>query len=312
MTAHGGSFDSPAMATVRPDHHAHAVLHCNANTVSVPHAATVFMALLGLEPRMHSVSTDSDATAMGLGPSTASTTSFLYDGRGPRAAPALELVEWVAPQTEPAAPDHLPAGFTALGLRVASLRTVRRRCRAAGQAVEECPDGLRVRGAVRPAFVFTGPDGIVVEVVEVPTSEAGVALSHERMRSTDLDRTAAWYCGIGWEVVARDAGGMSLALPEDPTFSLEFVLAPAAPGRPRAANVQGLYRVALAVDDVVAARRSLAASGAHPHVPEPVVIPMPDVPTGGFTVLFLADPDGSVVELVERPRDQVRRPAEPR
>jgi hypothetical protein len=35
---------------------------------------------------------------------------------------------------------------------------------------------------------------------------------------------------------------------------------------------------------------------------------MPDTPTGGFTVLFMADPDGSVVELVERPRSTVRRP----
>ncbi|MEX5636855.1 hypothetical protein [Parafrankia sp. FMc2] len=47
-------------------------------------------------------------------------------------------------------------------------------------------------------------------------------------------------------------------------------------------------------------------------MPEPLFIPMLDTPTGGFTVLFLADPDGAVVELVERPRSQVRRPTEPR
>jgi hypothetical protein len=47
-------------------------------------------------------------------------------------------------------------------------------------------------------------------------------------------------------------------------------------------------------------------------VPDPWFFAMPDVPTGGFTALFLADPDGVVVELVERPRSAVRRPTEPR
>jgi hypothetical protein len=46
-------------------------------------------------------------------------------------------------------------------------------------------------------------------------------------------------------------------------------------------------------------------------MPEPVHIPMPDTPTGGFTVLFLRDPDGVVVEFVHRPRSSVRRPTAP-
>jgi hypothetical protein len=39
---------------------------------------------------------------------------------------------------------------------------------------------------------------------------------------------------------------------------------------------------------------------------------MEDTPTGGFTVMFLTGPDGAVVELVSRPRSEVRRPLEPR
>jgi catechol 2,3-dioxygenase-like lactoylglutathione lyase family enzyme len=82
-------------------------------------------------------------------------------------------------------------------------------------------------------------------------------------------------------------------------------------GASRPANTQGLYRMALAVDDVRAAAGALAADGRCGKVPETVTIPMPDTPTGGFTVLFLADPDGAVVELAERPRSQVRRPSAP-
>jgi hypothetical protein len=51
------------------------------------------------------------------------------------------------------------------------------------------------------------------------------------------------------------------------------------------------------------------ADGRRGDVADPVEIPMPDTPTGGFTVLFLADPDGTVVELAERraPRSRGRR-----
>jgi catechol 2,3-dioxygenase-like lactoylglutathione lyase family enzyme len=136
------------------------------------------------------------------------------------------------------------------------------------------------------------------------------------MRCRDLEATIAWYGGIGWEVRARGAGAegptASLVLPEDPTFSLEFEQFGDLPaGAPRPANVQGLYRIAVAVDDVRAAHAALVAGKALGIVPEPVTFAMPDIPTGGFTVLFLTDPDGAVVELVERPRSTVRRPREP-
>jgi hypothetical protein len=80
----------------------------------------------------------------------------------------------------------------------------------------------------------------------------------------------------------------------------------------RRANTQGLYRMALAVEDVQAAHDAIVASGVVDDVPEPQFVPMPDTPTGGFTVMFLKGPDDAVVELVSRPRSAVRRPLEPR
>ncbi|WP_330255163.1 VOC family protein [Nocardia sp. NBC_00565] len=312
----GESVRSAAM----PADHAHAVLHCNINTLAVERATAFHMLLFGLEPRMRSVGTDDDSAVMGLGSSTASTTTFLFDQRGPRAAPAVELVGWSRPRTEPARPGMATCGFTALGYRVASLAVFRARLDATGYAATEVAEGVSVRGATRRAVRLTDVDGVVVEVVEI-ASAAGdpsraALVSHERMRCGDLEATIAWYRGIGWEVRARGEGAegptASLVLPEDPTFSLEFEQFPAVAGAPRPANVQGLYRIALAVDDVRAAHAALVAGKALGIVPEPVTFAMPDIPTGGFTVLFLTDPDGAVVELVERPRSTVLRPREPR
>jgi catechol 2,3-dioxygenase-like lactoylglutathione lyase family enzyme len=295
---------------------AHAVLHCNLNTANPDAMEAFYTGVFGLRIRMRSVDADGDATPMGLGSSTASETRFLYDRRGPRAAPALELVHWHRPATAPrpglsaeATRTGVETGFAALGLRVASLDTVAARLAAGGRDARTAQ--LTVRGTPRPALRTVDPDGVTVEVVEIPPAanhpDAGL-LSHERLRCRDLARSAEWYTAIGF--AARvDSGTASLVLPEDPTFSLELDEHADAVRANHPANTLGLYRVALAVDDVRAARTALAA--VRTDVPEPVFIPMPDVPTGGFTVLFLTDPDGAVVELVERPRSAVRRPAEP-
>jgi catechol 2,3-dioxygenase-like lactoylglutathione lyase family enzyme len=298
---------------------AHAVLHCNLNTVDLARAEAFYTSVFGLRPRMRSVSTDSDATAMGLGDSTASDTCFLYDRRGPRAAPALELVEWTRPATVPPA-GSTGTGFAAVGYRVPSLAAVSGRLAEAGRSATAArPGRVRLRGRLRPALRTTDPDGVQIEIVEIPPAPGdpdGGLFSHERLRCRDLGCTVEWYAGIGFALQPGEAAdgppSASLVLPEDPTFSLEFDEHPAlsGPRTARAANTQGLYRIALAVDDVRAAHAALSevATG----VPEPVFIPMPDTPTGGFTVLFLADPEGAVVELVERPRSSVRRPGAPR
>ncbi|HVV08174.1 VOC family protein [Amycolatopsis sp.] len=299
--------------------HAHSVMHCNLNTVDGARAAGFVMALFGLDPRMRSVSTDDDSTSMGMGKSTASVTTFCYDRRGPRAVPAVEFVDWRRPVTQPAEAGMRPSAFVALGYRVASLSRLEDRLTTLGLTGEPAAGGLRVRGAARPGLTITDPDGVTIEVVEIPpagTDPAGGLISHERVRCSDLARSLAWYGSIGWTERARgiDDGvpWASLVLPEDPTFSLELEeRAGSGDGAPRRANTQGLYRIALAVEDVREAHAALVRESGVP-VPEPLFIPMPDTPTGGFTVLFLADPDGAVVELVERPRSEVRRPLEPR
>ncbi len=288
--------------------HAHAAMHCNLNTVDLDAAETFYEVVAGRAPRFRSVGVDQDATMMGLGARTSSVTAFVWDERGPRAAPALELVRWSDPATR-AAGSHHRAGFTALGYRVPDLQRAVLSLAPLGPLVLE---DLTVRGRTLHGAVLTDPDGVRVEVVEVgvgSVADAGPALAYERLRVTDLDRSLDWYEGIGFAVGHRRQGTASIVLPEDPTFSLELEEHPDLAASPSRANQRGLYRIALAVEDVEVAAGALKALD--PGTPAPVFIPMEDTPTGGYTVLFLNDPDGTVVELVARPRSEVRRPLTP-
>jgi catechol 2,3-dioxygenase-like lactoylglutathione lyase family enzyme len=247
---------SPGQAVGAP-HHGHSVMHCNLNTVDPDRAAAFYMAVADVEPRMRHISTDGDSTFMGLGTVTASVTTFFYDRRGPRAAPALELVGWSSPPTEPAGPDAVPPVFTGVGYRVTDLRAARSRLVAVGAPVERVEGGVTVRGRSWPALRTRDLDGVPVELLEMPAAPGDPAIgafAHVRLRSSDLDRTVAWFGAIGWQVQGRgdgrDGSYVSLALAEDPTFSLEFTWAPAPPATavPRRANTQGLYRMALPVE----------------------------------------------------------------
>lgn len=292
--------------------HVHAALHCNVNAVDVE-ASAAFWNGFGFKRRMHQVTHDLDGTPMGLPNPSAADTWFMYDGRGPRAAPALETVQWTSPATIPAEPKNSnhslgTRGFRALGIRVSSL--------------DEWPGlaGLPrtriwVRGRWLDGVICDAPDG-PVEIVEIASDDpAGAAyLSHVRLASTDLVATAEWYAVIGWEAKQPlDGAGsgehLSLIVDEDPTFSMEFDHVPDAAPSDRTATSQGLFRVALAVEDVPGAIELMRSVGL--TAPDAGFISMPDTPTGGFSVVFLADPDGAVVELVSRARSEVRRPSEP-
>ncbi|KGN41985.1 VOC family protein [Knoellia aerolata] len=288
--------------------HAHAAMHCNLNTVNLDAAEAFYRVMAGRDPRFRSVGVDQDATMMGLAERTSSVTAFVWDQRGPRAAPALELVAWSDPPTVPADQEQR-AGFFAVGYRVQDLAAAGEDLATLGELTTE---DVRVRGRTHRAVVLTDPDGVRVEVIEVDGPEdaaKGPAMAYERLRVTDLQRSLAWYASIGFATVRTGGAVASLSLPEDPTFSLELSEQPDLMAAPDRANEQGLYRIALAVEDVEAAAAALR--GIDPRTPEPVFIPMEDTPTGGYTVLFLTDPDGTVVELVSRPRSEVRRPVTP-
>jgi catechol 2,3-dioxygenase-like lactoylglutathione lyase family enzyme len=69
-------------------------------------------------------------------------------------------------------------------------------------------------------------------------------------------------------------------------------------GRPRAMNALGLTHLSLRVDDLDATLRELAAAGA--TVLEDTRI---DVAPARTRAIFVTDPDGTLIELVQQPGD---------
>jgi catechol 2,3-dioxygenase-like lactoylglutathione lyase family enzyme len=241
-------------------------------------------------------------------------TTFLYDHRGPRVAGALEIVHWMEPATTGETyPVPTRPGLHALSYSVPS---VAEHVGAAGAEVEAELDGGLLRPTERATYV-RDPDGVLVELLEAaapaPAESRGIRLS-----CRDLDATVAWYGSIGFGVVeppttvtvaAAALGGdgpdvtvraARLALAEEPTFALTVVAHPDAEGTSWDEPYhRGLYRMALRVENMDAAaaelkRRAVVFEG-------PKWIPLPGTKIGGMSILFLRDPDGVMVEFVERP-----------
>jgi len=296
--------DEPAQVRV------HSLLHTNLNTVDVAAAASCYADVLGLSPGMKTARVAADGRALGVEGAPVTECWFLYDHRGPRAAPAIEILEWETPATvgaHPAEPYHI--GISSFGYAVPSLDKTRRRAEAHGLPWSEL-DGWPVRGWIGAAARMTDLDGVSVEVVERDVDAP--AFSHLRINCADLDASVAWYARLGFatEVAARsvDADGAvlsyaSLVTDGDPSFSLELTQWEDPKGTGLASSPayhRGLYRIALGVDDVHAAYDALGL-GSH-GLPAPEFVELPGTKLGGVVVLFMRDPDNVVVELVGRPR----------
>ncbi len=292
------------------------MLHCNLNVRSMVAAAPVYEQGLGLAVRMRTSSRGADGAAMGLPGPTDSDVWFLYDHRGGRRCPAVELVEWKSPATEGTAYDDLAAaGMQAIGFAVPSLADTSKRLLDTG--ARETSRSALADGRVMVGAEFLDADGVRIELVEDPSVPAPT-FRYVRMNCADLAATTGWYEAVGWQPTrspltvrwsdaTADVAIQPVALPADPAFALHLTTSPEA-GSPDAANRRahdqahhrGLYRMALAVDDL---RAAVAAARADGRVlpGEPAYMALPGTPLGGLWVSFFTDPDGVTVEFVERP-----------
>jgi len=280
-------------------------LHCNLNVRALASAVGVYEAL-GLRVKMRSRAEGQDATAMGLAGSTTSEAWFLYDARGGRGAPAVELVEWIAPKTSGEAYGHPgEVGMQALGLDVPDVSDAVRA--AAAQGARPRPGGPAGVGAV-----ILDADGVALELS--PAAVESPILRYARIVCANLERSAHWYGMLGFDPIgtentihwdhageAADVIEQRLSLAGPAPLELRLTTWPSRPpstAHSRASD-RGLFRMALAVPDVrvavEAARQSdtIDASDAS-------FIPLPGTPLGGLWVSFFKDPDGVMVEYVER------------
>lgn len=125
-----------------------------------------------------------------------------------------------------------------------------------------------------------------------------LGLHHVALIASDRDRALDFYVGaLGLVELARtwraERGSWKIDLALPGGGQIELFTFPGAPPRPSRPEAQGLRHLALAVADLGAWMRHLAARG---HPPEPVRTD----PLTGARFTFVADPDGLPVELVER------------
>jgi catechol 2,3-dioxygenase-like lactoylglutathione lyase family enzyme len=137
----------------------------------------------------------------------------------------------------------------------------------------------------------------------MPTGQA--RFDHVGISVADLEQARAWYCralGLAVEnefaVTGTDLRGIMLRHPGG--YRIELLHRPgSAPGiEPdsplAAAGTRGYGHFCLCVDDVDAEFGRLIAAGATARMP-----PSPS-PRAGARVAFLADPEGNLIELLDR------------
>jgi catechol 2,3-dioxygenase-like lactoylglutathione lyase family enzyme len=294
------------------------ICYCCADGISV---SQFFVDNFGMKATMSTPAEPSAGEILGLLGEVVTPATFVFDARGPRTSPAVEVQQWIDPPiVGTPVDDPIRAGIQALGLGVADLGASTARMVALGGTIV---------GSGTSAFgtewtTLRDPRGITLDLVEdvrLPATEA--RMRHLRITCTNLDASRRWYEGIGFEVVDKatisdasflDRGltsveceALRLRLPDEP---FEAVLVewrtPRSHGRHvEQANHAGLYRAALGVDDTRSAYEAMTAAG-WVFDRAPMTIELSGTPVPDMWICFVSDPDGVPFEFVGRPRSAFR------
>lgn len=273
----------------------------------------------GLKEVMRNPLHPSDGSLLGIEGEIVSGASFVYDWRGPRVSPSVEVQEWVSPKMidEPIA-DPTRVGMQAIGFAVDDIDEGIDRAVAEGAALVW--RGVSPWGA--PWATMSDPFGTRVDLVADAGAKGGAArMRHLRITVSDLDASMPWYEGMGFVEVDRHrldsseilgiadatADVVRLRLPDE---AFEVLLyswsSPGAHGRhPVPANTAGLYRTAVGVDDTRASYDEFRAAG-WKFEREPRQVELEGTAVPDMWICFLNDPDGVPFEFVQRPRAAFR------
>ena len=267
-----------------------------------------------------------DGDVLGLHGPVEARVCFVYDRRGPRTSPAIEVQAWVSPSAV-GTPHESPftVGVQSLGIAVGDLGAATTAATALGAHVVGAAAASELFGAA--TTTLRDPSGITFDLVQSSdTGTDGVdgesRIAHLRINCRDLGASVSWYEGLGFTVTRRKAdfaidaavlgdGGrasmVELVLPDEPMRLLLVHWLDSDPGGAHypVANHRGIYRAALGVDDTRVAVRALEASGVA-IVRQPELIELQGTPVPDMWIAFLADPNGVPIELVERPRNAFR------
>jgi catechol 2,3-dioxygenase-like lactoylglutathione lyase family enzyme len=273
----------------------------------------------GLKETMRNPLHPSDGSLLGIDGEIVSGAAFVYDWRGPRVSPSVEVQEWVSPKMidEPIA-DPTRVGMQALGFAVDDVDAAVDRAVAEGAAIVwrgESPWGT-------PWATVSDPFGTRVDLVADAGSKDGAArMRHLRITVSDLETSLPWYAGMGFTEVDRHrldgtdvlgtpnatADVIRLRLPDEAFEVLLYTwTTPTSHGRhPVPANTAGLYRTAVGVDDTRQSYDEFRAAG-WTFEREPRQVELEGTAVPDMWICFLDDPDGVPFEFVQRPRGAFR------
>lgn len=289
--------------------------YCCASTDA---AVDFYVGALGLREVMRNPIHPSDGSLLGIDGEIVSGAAFLYDRRGARTSPSVEVQEWVRPTVvgEPRQ-DPRAVGMQSVGFAVSDDKTTVGAGIAAGGRI--VATGRHPWGS--SWTTMADPAGVLFDVVadeSVPSGES--RFRHLRITVSDLDSSTAWYRGLGFEPVAdhevADASFVGvngsafvrrLRLPDEGT---EVVLwswpDDSARGRhPAVANHIGWFRTAVCVDDTRRSYEEFRAAG-WTFAREPRQVELEGTAVPDMWICFLDDPDGVPFEFVQRPRSAFR------
>jgi catechol 2,3-dioxygenase-like lactoylglutathione lyase family enzyme len=305
----------PAIA--RPARRFLHVCYCCADAAEV---SDFFVEGLGMVNTMRTTDQWSSGAILGMDRDVHSIGSFVYDRRGPRTSPAIEVQGWMDP-TPVGAPstDPFELGVKALGFAVASIDAAVERLSAMGCTV--------VADAASPLdgrhVTLLDPREVTLELVEDPSIEAGAnQMHHLRITVRDLDASLPFYDLLGFDLLDRahltDAGFLGgpadvdaevarLRLPDEP-FEVRLFQwhRPEGHGHHYTEPYHaGIFRAAVAVDDTRASYELLTSGGAVFDRP-PMEVELAGTPVPDMWITFISDPDGIPYEFVQRPRTAFR------
>jgi catechol 2,3-dioxygenase-like lactoylglutathione lyase family enzyme len=246
--------------------------------------------------------------------------SFVYDQRGPRTSPAVEVQCWTDPEPKgTASVDPFEAGIKAIGFAVADVdATAKRLVKLGCTVVARGPSPFEANTAM-----LQDPKGITLELVEDDAvGDRPSQFHHLRVTATSLEASIPFYEGLGFRVLERgeindgafvgahgEVTGLfaRMRMPDEPTeMHLIEWTSPKTHGRHYAEPFHaGIYRAALGVDDTRASHEIMTAAGSV-FDREPLVVPLTGTPVPDMWITFIKDPDGAAYEFVQRPRSAFR------
>jgi catechol 2,3-dioxygenase-like lactoylglutathione lyase family enzyme len=298
------------------------VVHVNVNCSDLERSLSFYRDRVGLQPVSHTNPPPQSGAGFGIDGEVQWDAHLLHDDRGV-AGPALDLLEWKHPSPigrPPQDANHL--GYFRLCLTHPDLPALHAELGAEGVACRSAPVAIPVLGdALVRFFCCADPDGTTIEFIERP---GRTRLLHVNLNCRDLDVSSAWYRDVmGLVPIAPRAEpgptpGAAFGYPDPCEYRADFLVVPGGGdepfildllqwqepkpcGRPLAeANHLGMFRMAFLVEDAAAACAELDRLGVEHS--GPCWLDMgPEIPIDGLHAVFFRDPDGTCVELIERP-----------